>query len=126
MDQIFLSWRDFFKFLLEMVSFYFAVIPLIVFLRTNSFTDTVLAYLVCLPLLVISLVTMRIVEKKMFEILRGIRSGKFWLNRRWTPRYMFSCDVCVGTGFGLEKLRFFQLSWLLVFGLKWSFKTLNS
>jgi len=82
MDQIFLSWRDFFKFLLEMVSFYFAVIPLIVFLRTNSFTDTVLAYLVCLPLLVISLVTMRIVEKKMFEILRGIRSGKFWLNRR--------------------------------------------
>jgi len=82
MDQIYLSWRDFFKFLLEMVSLYFAVSPFIVFLRTNSFADTVLATLVCLPLLVISLVTMRIVENKMYEILREIRSGKIWLNRR--------------------------------------------
>ncbi len=82
MDQIFLSWRDFFKFLLEMVSFVFAIGPLIVFLRTNSFADTVLATLVFLPLLVISLVTIRIVEKKMYEILRGIRSGKIWLKRR--------------------------------------------
>jgi len=82
MDQIFLTWRNFFKFLLEMASFAFAVAPLIVFLRTNSFADTVTATIVFLPLFVISLVIMRIVEKEMYEVLRGMRRGKFWFNLR--------------------------------------------
>ena len=81
-DQILLSWRNFFKFSLEMASFAFAVGPLIVFLRTNSFADTVLATLVCLPLLVISLVIMRIVEKEMYEVLRAMKRGQMWFNLR--------------------------------------------
>jgi len=80
-DQIPLSWRDSLKFLLEMMSFAFAVGPLIVFLRTNSFADTVLATLVCIPLLAISLVAMRIVEKEMYEVLRGMKRGTVWFNR---------------------------------------------
>jgi hypothetical protein len=78
-NQIFLSWRDFFKFLLEMLSLIFAVSPLMVFLRTKSFADVVLATLVCIPLLMISLVIMRIVEKEMYEVLRGMKRGTIWL-----------------------------------------------
>ena len=65
-----------------MASIAFAVGPLIVFVGTNSSADTVLATLACLPLFVISLVVMRIVEKEMYEVLRGIRSGKIWFNLR--------------------------------------------
>jgi len=65
-----------------MASIWFAVGPLMVFLRINSFADTVLAAMVCLPLFVVSLVVMRIVEKKMYEVLRGMRKGKIWLNLR--------------------------------------------
>jgi hypothetical protein len=65
-----------------MASIAFAVGPLIVFAGTNSFADTVLATLVCLPLFVISLVIMRIIEKEMYEVLRGMRKGKIWFNLR--------------------------------------------
>jgi len=78
-DQIPLSWRSYLKFSLEMASITFAIAPLIVFLRTNSFADAVLATLFCLPLLVISLVVMRIVEKEMYEVLRGMKRGTIWL-----------------------------------------------
>jgi len=81
-DVIPLSWRSFLKFSLEMASIAFAVGPLMVFLRTNSFADTVLATMVCLSLFVVSLVVMWIFEKKMYEILRGMRKGKMWLNLR--------------------------------------------
>lgn len=50
-DIIPLSWRNFLKFSLEMASIAFAVGPLMVFLRTNSFADTVMATMVCLPFL---------------------------------------------------------------------------
>jgi len=33
-------------------------------------------------LFVVSLVVMRIVEKEMYEVLRGMRKGKMWLNLR--------------------------------------------
>jgi len=65
-----------------MASIGFAVGPLIVFAGTNSFADTVLATLVCLPVFVILLVIMRIIEKEMYEVMRGIRSGKIWFNLR--------------------------------------------
>ena len=81
-DVIPLSWRSFIKFSLEMASISFAVGPLMVFLRTNSFADTVMATMVSLPLFVVSLVVMRIVEKEMYEVLRGMRKGKMWLNLR--------------------------------------------
>ncbi len=81
-DQITLSWRKYLKFSLEMASIAFAVGPLIVFVGTNSFADTVLATSACLPLFVISLVVMGIVEKEMYEVLRGMRRGKIWFNLR--------------------------------------------
>jgi len=81
-DVIPLSWRSFIKFSLEMASISFAVGPLMVFLRTNSFADTVMATIVSLSLFVVSLVVMRIVEKEMYEVLRGMRKGKMWLNLR--------------------------------------------
>ena len=81
-DQIPLSWRNYLKFSLEIASFAFAVSPLMVFLRTKSFADVVLASLVCIPLLMISLVIMRIVEKEIYEVLRGMRKGKIWFNLR--------------------------------------------
>jgi len=62
-----------------MASFAFAVSPLMVFLWTKSFADVVLAALVCIPLLMISLVIMRIVEKEMYEVLRGMKRGTIWL-----------------------------------------------
>ena len=81
-DQIPLSWRNFLKFYLEMASIAFAGGPLIVLVGTYSFADTVSATLACLPLFVSSLVVMRIVEKEMYEVLRGMRSGKIWYNLR--------------------------------------------
>jgi len=81
-DVIPLSWRSFLKFSLEMASTVFAVGPLMVFLRTHSFADTVMAKMVCLPSFVVSLVVMRIVEKEMYEVMRGIRKGKTWVNLR--------------------------------------------
>jgi len=74
-DQIFLSWRNYFKLMLEMASIAFAVAPLIVFLRSNSFAGTP----VFLLLFVISLVIMRIIEKEVYEVLRGMRRGTIWL-----------------------------------------------
>jgi len=65
-----------------MASIEFAGGPLIVFVGTYSFADTVLATLACLPLFAISLVVIRIVEKEMYEVLRGMRSGKIWFNLR--------------------------------------------
>ena len=62
-----------------MASFAFTVGPLIVFLRTKSFADVVLTALVCIPLLMTSLVIMRIVEKEMYEVLRGMKRGTIWL-----------------------------------------------
>lgn len=81
-DVIPLSWRSFLKFSVEIASIAFAIGPLMMFLRINSFTDTVMATIVCLPLFVVSLVVMRIVEKEMYEVLRGMRKGKIWLNLR--------------------------------------------
>jgi len=83
-DVIPLSWRSFLKFSLEMASIAFAVGPLIVFPGTNSFADTVLATMVCLPLFVVSLVVMWVVEKEMYEVLKGVRKGKFWFSLRLT------------------------------------------
>ena len=80
MDQIFLSWRDFFKFLSEMVSFIFAVGPLMAFFYSNSLSIAIMATPVFLFPFVISLVIMRIVEKEMYEILRGMKRGKVWFN----------------------------------------------
>ena len=65
-----------------MASIAFAIGPLIVFAGTNSFADTMLATLACLPLFIISLVIMRIIEKEMYEVLRGMRKGKMWFNLR--------------------------------------------
>ena len=81
-DQIPLSWRNFLKFSLETASIAFAVGPLIVFVGARSLADAVLATLACLPLFVSSVVVMRIVEKEMYEVLRGMRSGKIWFNLR--------------------------------------------
>ena len=77
-----LSWRNFLKFSLGMASIAFAVRPLVVFLRINGFGDTVTATMVCLALFVVSLVVMRVVEKEMYEVLRGVRKGKIWFNLR--------------------------------------------
>ena len=79
MDQIWLSWRDFFKFLLEMLSFIFAAGPLIVIYYSNSLSVTIMATPVFLFLFVVSLVVMRIVEKEMYEVLRGMKRGTIWL-----------------------------------------------
>jgi hypothetical protein len=65
-----------------MASIAFAVGPFITLVGTNSLADTMLATLACLPLFVISLVIMRIVEKEMYEVLRGMRSGRIWFNLR--------------------------------------------
>lgn len=81
-DVIPLSLRSFLKFSLEMASIAFAVGPLMVFLRINSFADTVMATTVCLALFVVSLVVMRVVEKEMYEVLRGVRKGRIWFNLR--------------------------------------------
>ena len=81
-DIIPLSWKIFLKFSLEMASIAFAIGPLIVFLRISSFAGTVMATMVCLPLFVVSLVVMRVVEKEMYEVLRGVRKGKIWFNLR--------------------------------------------
>ena len=81
-DQIPLSWRNYLKFLLEMASVIFAVAPLTVFLWTNSLEDRVLATIFCLSVSVISLVIMRIVEKEMYEVLRGMMRGTIWFNLR--------------------------------------------
>jgi len=62
-----------------MASFAFTVGPLMAFLRTKSFADVVLAALVCIPLLMISLVIMRIVEKERYEVLREMKRGTTWL-----------------------------------------------
>jgi len=70
-DLIPLSWRNYLRSLLEMASITFAVVPLIIFLRTNSFEG---AYI--FPFLfVLSLVVMRIVEKEMYEVMRGMIRG---------------------------------------------------
>lgn len=82
MDIIPLSWRNFLKFLLEIASIALAVGPLIVFLQTHSFVDMVMATMICLPSFVVSLVVMRVVEKEMYEVLRGMRKGKTWFNLR--------------------------------------------
>jgi hypothetical protein len=81
-DVIPLSWRSFLKFSLEMASIAFAVGPLMVILRINSFADTVMATIVCLALFVVSLAVLRVVEKEMYEVLRGVRKGKIWFNLR--------------------------------------------
>ena len=74
-DLIPLSWRNYLKFLLEMASITFAVAPLITFLRTKSFEGTYI-----FPFLfVLSLVVMRIVEKEMYEVMRGMIRGTIWL-----------------------------------------------
>ena len=86
MDQIWLSWRDFFKFMLEMVSLIFAVGPLMAFFHSNSLSITIAATPVFLFLFVISLVIMRIVEKEMYEILRGMKRGTIWFNRARNKR----------------------------------------
>jgi len=65
-----------------MASIAFAVGPLMVFLQINSFADTVMATIVCLALFVVSLAVMRVVEKEMYEVLRGVRKGKVWFNLR--------------------------------------------
>lgn len=82
MDQIFLSWRNFWKLTLEMASFTFAVGPLLVFLGSNSLFVTIVATPVFLSLFVISLVIMRIVEKEMYEVLRGMKRGKMYFANR--------------------------------------------
>ena len=81
-DTIPLSWRNFLKFSLEMASIAFAAGPLMVFLRINGFADTVMATIVCLALFFVSLAVMRVVEKEMYEVLRGVRKGKIWFNLR--------------------------------------------
>lgn len=81
-DVIPLSLRSFLKFSLEMASIAFAVGPLVGFLRIDGFADTVMATIVCLALFVVSLVVMRVVEKEMYEVLRGVRKGKVWFNLR--------------------------------------------
>jgi len=81
MDQIFLDWRNFFKFLLEMASFIFAVGPLMAFFYSDSLSITIAATTVFLCLFVISLVIMRIVEKEMYEVLKGMKRGTIWFNR---------------------------------------------
>jgi len=81
-DIIPLSWTNFIKFSLEMTSIAFAVGPLIVFLRTNSFADTVMATMVCLPSFVASLVVMWVIEKEMYEVFKGVRKGKIWFSLR--------------------------------------------
>jgi nitrogen fixation/metabolism regulation signal transduction histidine kinase len=81
-DQIPLSWGNYLRFLLEMVNITFAIGPLLVFLQTNSLSTTIVATLVLVFLFVISLVVMRIVEKEMYEVLKGMRKGKMWLNLR--------------------------------------------
>ena len=80
-DQIPLSWRNYLKFLLEMASFAFAVGPLLVFLLSESLSITIVAAPIFLFLFVISLVVMRIVEKEMYEVLRGMKRGTIWFNR---------------------------------------------
>jgi hypothetical protein len=65
-----------------MASIAFAVGPLVGFLRIDGFADTVTATIVCLALFVISLAVMRVVEKEMYEVLRGVRKGKVWFNLR--------------------------------------------
>ena len=80
-DQIPLSWRNYLKFLLEMANITFAIGPLLVFLQTNSLSTTIVATPVLVFLFVISLVVMRIVEKEMYEVLRGMRRGTIWFNR---------------------------------------------
>ena len=81
-DIIPLSWKIFLKFSLEMASIAFAIGPLIVFLRTDSFADTMMAAMVCPPFFVVSLVVMWVVEKEMYEVLRGMRRGKIWFGLR--------------------------------------------
>jgi len=78
MDQIFLSWSDFLKLILEVSTIALPLRFLIVFLPTSF----LMSFLIPLFLLAVLLIIMRIVEKEMFEVLRRIRSGKIWLKKQ--------------------------------------------
>ena len=80
MDQIFFGWSDFFKLIFEVTTIALPIALPVVFITSSpappiSFP---LSFLIPLFLLVVLLVIMRIVEKEMFEVFRGLRSGKIW------------------------------------------------
>ena len=80
MDQILLSWSDFFKLILEVLTI---ALPARFMLSSPSPPISFpMSFLIPLFLLVVLLVIMRIVEKKMFEVIRGIRSGKIWFKKQ--------------------------------------------
>jgi len=71
-DQIPLAWKDYLKLLLDYGSILFAFAPLLVLLRTSSL-DGIYIF----PLLfVLSLLVMRVVEKRMYEVTRRLMRGK--------------------------------------------------
>jgi hypothetical protein len=78
-DQIFLSWSDFFKLILEVLTITLPFGPLVIFLPSSSYLASFLGLLF---LFVVLLGIMKIVEKEMFEVLRGMRSGKIWFNKQ--------------------------------------------
>lgn len=78
-DQIFLSWSDFFKLILEVLTVTLPFGPLVVFLPSSSYLASFLGLLF---LFVVLLGIMKIVEKEMFEVLRGMRSGKIWFKKQ--------------------------------------------
>jgi hypothetical protein len=76
-DQIFFGWKEFFKFILEVST---VILPLrfVVHFLSSGFLLSV-----GLPLILLAsmLAIMWFVEKQMFEITRGIRNGKIWLQK---------------------------------------------
>jgi urea transporter len=63
-----------------MASVMFAVAPLTVFLWTGRLVDRMAATIFCLSVSIISLIVMRVVEKEMYEVLKGMRRGTIWFN----------------------------------------------
>jgi len=78
-DQIFLSWSDLFKLILEVLTITLPFGPLTIFLPSSSYIASFLGLLFLLGVL---LAIMKIVEKQMFELLRGMRSGKIWFKKQ--------------------------------------------
>jgi len=77
-DQILGSWNDYLKLVLEGWSIVFALGPLIMLLRIESFDG--IAYVIFPFLFFISLLIIRVVEKEMYEVTRRLINGNFTRN----------------------------------------------
>ena len=78
-DQIFLSWSDFFKLILEALTL---TLPIVLFTKLLPFNGFAMSIISVLGLLAVLFVIMKIFENKMFEVIKGMLSGKIWFKKQ--------------------------------------------